>query len=63
MTSVESTHIPPASRLTVVRVDQGWEIREHCDDRVVRVTHHTDWHKVERSVQAIERRLPVETQP
>lgn len=57
MTTVEHTQIPHAPRLTVVRVDQGWEIREHHDDRVVRVTHHTDWHRVERSLQALERGL------
>jgi hypothetical protein len=57
MTTVEHTQIPQGPRLTVVRVDQGWEIREHHDDRIVRVTHHTDWHRVERSLQALERGL------
>jgi hypothetical protein len=57
MTTVESTQIPSGPRLTVVRVSQGWEIREERDNRVVRVTHHTDWHRVERSLQQLERGL------
>jgi hypothetical protein len=62
MTSVEHTHIPHAPRLTVVRVDQGWEIREHREDNtVVRVSRHTDWHKLERSLQALELGLAVQT--
>jgi hypothetical protein len=60
MTTVEHTQIPQEPHLTVVRVDQGWEIREHRDNRVVRVSHHTDWHRVERSLQALERGLKAE---
>jgi hypothetical protein len=35
----------------------GWEIRVEQDSRVVRRTHYTDWHRVERAVEAIRREM------
>jgi hypothetical protein len=43
---------PP--RVTVVRADRGWEVREKTDDGRVRVTRYTDWHHVELSVRRVE---------
>jgi hypothetical protein len=42
-------------RLVVTPKGQGWETREECDDAVVRITHHTDWHRVERCILRFER--------
>ena len=46
----------PPSRVVVVRIDRGWEVREQRDDTILRVIRHADWHRVERSVQLLERR-------
>ena len=35
----------------------GWEIREEQDSKVVRRVHYTDWHRVERALSAITRRV------
>ena len=35
----------------------GWEVRVEEDDRVVRRTHYSDWHRVERALSAIEREV------
>jgi len=35
----------------------GWEIRVEQDSKVVRRTHYTDWHRVERAVEAIRREM------
>lgn len=53
MTSFEQPPTQQPSRLTVVRMEQGWEIRERLADDTVRITRHTDWHRVERSLQAL----------
>jgi hypothetical protein len=29
--------------------DEGWEVREEADDRILRVQHYRDWHRVERA--------------
>ena len=42
-------------RLTITPVSQGWEIREERDEALIRVTRHTDWHRVERSIDLFER--------
>ena len=44
-------------RVTVTRSGIGWEIREERDSQVVRTTHHTDWHRVERVLRLIEHGL------
>jgi hypothetical protein len=33
----------------------GWEVRIEQDSRIVRRSHYTDWHRVERAVDAMER--------
>jgi hypothetical protein len=35
----------------------GWEIREEQDSKIVRRVHYTDWHRVERALSAITRRV------
>jgi hypothetical protein len=48
----------PTPRVTVVRADRGWEVREESDDGRVRVKRHTDWHHVELSVRRFESQAP-----
>jgi hypothetical protein len=62
MFSSELTHDGHTRRLTITRHDAGWEIREERDSRIVRTTHCTDWHRVERARQmfALENQLPPE---
>jgi len=55
MTESEQPTSPHARRLTVVHTNDGWEVREHQDDTVIRVSRYTDWHRVERSLQNFER--------
>jgi hypothetical protein len=39
----------PNLRVTVTRAEQqGWEVMEERDNRVVRRVNYTDWHRVER---------------
>jgi hypothetical protein len=38
-------------RQTIHLVEHGWEIREERDHTVVRIEHHSDWHRVERAIQ------------
>lgn len=35
--------------------EQGWEVRVEQNDQVVRTSRYTDWHRVERAVDAIDR--------
>ena len=35
----------------------GWEVRIEEDDRVVRRTQYSDWHRVERALSAVEREV------
>jgi hypothetical protein len=49
-------HAGQLERLTIVRVDDAWEIREEHNHRLVHVVRYTDWHRVERVVQLFERR-------
>ncbi len=35
----------------------GWEIREEQDSRIVRRVHYTDWHRVERALFSMRRRV------
>ena len=48
--------IQPDARTTVTVIRNthgGWEVREEHDSKVVRQVSYTDWHRVERAVQAI----------
>jgi hypothetical protein len=42
-------------RLTVVRAPDGWEVRQEREGDSVRVSHVSDWHRVERSIQMFDR--------
>ena len=47
------THDPnPASRIIVVRQPVGWEVREEQGPVLLRSVNVTDWHRVERTMQA-----------
>ena len=37
--------------------EAGWEFREEQDSRIVRRVHYTDWHRVERALSAIRKRV------
>jgi hypothetical protein len=50
----EETVDNPHRHVTVSRGARGWEVCERHDDRVVRVAHYTDWHRVERAVHVFE---------
>ena len=52
---VEAGH---THRFTITRSDVGWQVREECDSEIVKVTRYTDWHRVERAMDAFERREP-----
>jgi hypothetical protein len=62
MFSSELTQDGHTRRLTITRNSSGWEIRVEHDSRVVRTTHCSDWHRVERARQmfALENRLPLD---
>ena len=38
---------------SVVTTDEGWELREERDSRLVRQAHFQDWHRVERATRVI----------
>ena len=45
-------------RFVVAETDgTGWEFREEQDSRIVRRVHYTDWHRVERALSSIRRRV------
>ena len=50
---VEAGH---THRVTITRSDVGWQVREERDSETVRVSRYTDWHRVERAMDAFERR-------
>jgi hypothetical protein len=56
MTSLEHAQPSPQARVIVTRGAKGWELKEELDNRVVRATTYTDWHRVERAVRAFELR-------
>jgi regulation of enolase protein 1 (concanavalin A-like superfamily) len=47
-------------RLVVFRNDSGWEVHEERDRKVVRMTRHSDWHRVERAIRLFEQRTHLE---
>jgi len=40
-------------RYSIVTTDEGWELREERDSRLVRQAHFQDWHRVERATRVI----------
>lgn len=46
------------NRFTIRRVRAGWDVREERDDQIVRRANYTDWHRVERAIQAFEMAQP-----
>jgi len=58
MVTRERTHEGHLERVTVSRCEQGWEVREQRDERLVRQARYSDWHRVERAVQVFELRGP-----
>ena len=36
-------------RYSIVTTNDGWEVREERDSKVVRTEHYRDWHRVERA--------------
>jgi hypothetical protein len=43
-------------RFIVVEDLEGWEVREEEDSKLIRQTHHDDWHRVERDTWRFELR-------
>lgn len=41
-------------RVVITSTNQGWEVREERDGRVVRLATYLDWHRVERALQRFE---------
>jgi hypothetical protein len=41
------------TRIILTRDLEGWELREERDHTVVKLTHYTDWHRVERALRAL----------
>jgi hypothetical protein len=56
MVTRERTEDGHLQRFTVSRAERGWEVCERLDERVVRTSYYTDWHRVERAVQVFELR-------
>ena len=56
MLSVERHQFGHVERVVVTRSPQGWDFKEEHDNLVVREKTYTDWHRVERAMQAFERR-------
>lgn len=49
------TSLGHKDEITVTRHEQGWEVTETRDNRLVRAQRYSDWHRVERAVHAFER--------
>ena len=52
MTTSPTRDLNPESRIVVVRQPVGWEVREEQGARLLRSATVTDWHRVERTMQA-----------
>ena len=63
MLTRERIHAGRTERFTIHQSSVGWEVREEQDSALVRSTHYTDWHRVERAMLAfeLETRSRVET--
>jgi hypothetical protein len=44
------------TRVVVTHGSMGWDVREEQDSQVVRQVTYTDWHRVERAMQAFDLR-------
>ena len=42
---------------SIVTTDDGWELKEERDSKVVRQAHFQDWHRVERATRSISIKL------
>jgi hypothetical protein len=42
-------------QITITRRDSGWEVTETRDSTLVRAQRFSDWHRVERALQAFDR--------
>jgi len=56
MVTREQSRDGHTERVVVTRGLVGWDVREEQDSRVVRQVTYTDWHRVERAMQAFEMR-------
>jgi hypothetical protein len=55
ITTLEHVEDGRTRRATITRGPVGWRYQEQYDSRVVRDVTYTDWHRVERAIQAFER--------
>ncbi len=46
-------HFDRTMHYSIVTTDEGWELREERDSRLVRQAHFQDWHRVERATRVI----------
>jgi hypothetical protein len=56
MTTFQTSEPIPESRIVVVRQPIGWEVREEKGAELLRSATVTDWHRVERTMQAFKLR-------
>ncbi len=56
MTHEEAAKTEKQTRIKVTRQSAGWEVREERNEEVVRTSIYNDWHRVERAIQAFDRR-------
>jgi hypothetical protein len=42
-------------RFVITRAPLGWDVRQEQDNTVVKQSHYSDWHQVERVVRTFER--------
>ena len=52
MTTLTNHDSTPDNRIIVVRQQVGWEVREEQGTLLLRSAKVTDWHRVERTMQA-----------
>jgi hypothetical protein len=43
------------TRVTIAHDRNGWEVREERNNTLVKQVRYTDWHRVERAINAFER--------
>lgn len=55
MLTREFTQAGRVVRFTVTRSPLGWDVRQERDNTIVKESHYSDWHRVERAVQTFER--------
>ncbi len=52
MTTLTTSDSTSDNRIIVVRQQVGWEVREEQGTQLVRSAKVTDWHRVERTIEA-----------